>query len=162
MLNWPHLVFSPLFLIFCILLIHHFSVAFSSFPLFFPRFIWTAAAQFNWGPASLRGLRPRANQGHCPDVALQPYNAHAAGATPHTAFLPGGHRRPDGVVQRELAWRGEGKIVIKGAEQILLQQKIRRRENITAAIENFHVWQFEHLLYIRVMWNSKAKHVCIT
>lgn len=38
-------------------------------------------------------------------------------------------------------WHEEvrGKIVIKGAEQILLQQKIRRRENITAAIENFHV-----------------------
>lgn len=79
----------------------------SSYPLFLPRCIWTTAAQFSGGPASLGGLRPGAYPGHCPNVALQPDHAHAAGATPHPALLPGGHRGPDGVVQGELAWRGE-------------------------------------------------------
>lgn len=75
----------------------------SSYPLFFPRCIWATAAQFSGGPASLRGLRPGTYPGHCPNVALQPDHAHAAGATPHPALLPGGYCGPDGVVQGELA-----------------------------------------------------------
>lgn len=42
-------------------------------------------------------------------MALQPDHAHAAGTSPHPALLAGGHRGPDGVVQRELARGGEKK-----------------------------------------------------
>lgn len=98
-------ILSPIF--FCVLF---FFVTSPSLPLiyfFSPRCIWTAATQFSGGPVSLRGLRPGTYPGHCPNVALQPDHAHAAGATPHPALLPGGHRGPDGVVQGELARRGE-------------------------------------------------------
>lgn len=71
------------------------------------RLIWTAAAQFCGGPASLGCVGPRTYPRHRPDVALQPDHAHAARVTPHPALLPGGYCGPDGVVQRELARRGE-------------------------------------------------------
>lgn len=77
----------------------------------FPRF-WSAAAQFGGCPDPL-SVRPGSHPCHYSHVALQPDHAHAAWAPPHPALLSGGHRGPDGLVQRELARGGERIYVLK-------------------------------------------------
>lgn len=56
-------------------------------------------------------------------MALQQDHAHAAGAASHAALLSGGHRGPDGVVQGELARRGEkskGAVCLRASDFVAL------------------------------------------